>query len=154
MVSMSSFEMEAADGFTWRLLYTKPRAESWVDANLRKQGFEALLPRTPSRAGFVPLFARYVFAGYQPGTGGGGPRSESLAGTYGVQYVVKCGEAPARVPASVIEEIRARMDERGVVRLEELTGRGGVDPIFAKRQRERVYALTRLAQAGFRVRIA
>jgi hypothetical protein len=143
---MSSFEMEAADGFTWRLLYTKPHAEAWVDANLRKQGFESLLPRTPTRAGICPLFSRYVFAGYGPGQ-----RPERFAGTFGVQYVVNCGEAPARVPLNVIEEIRARMDERGIVRLERLTG---ADPIFAKRQRERVYALTRLAQAGFRVRIA
>src|SRR3981189_2586113 len=110
---MSSFEMEAADGFTWRLLYTKPHAEAWVDANLKTQGFGSLLPRTPTHAGFVPLFSRYVFAGYRPGQ-----RPESFAGTYGVQYVVNCGASPACVPVSVIEEIRARMDERGIVRLE------------------------------------
>src|ERR1700730_4618047 len=122
---MAGFEMEAADGFPWRLLYTKPHAEAWVDANLRKQGFESLLPRTPTRAGICPLFSRYVFAGYGPGQ-----RPERFAGTVGGQYVVNCGESPARVPVNVIEDIRARMDERGIVRLERLTN---ADPIFAKR---------------------
>jgi hypothetical protein len=41
------------------------------------------------------------------------------------------------------------MDERGVVVVETLAG---VDPIFAKRQRERLVALEKFAAAGFRVR--
>jgi transcriptional antiterminator RfaH len=143
---MSRFEPFADDGLNWRLLYTRPRAEAWVEANLRNQGFACLLPRTRSRAGLGPLFPRYVFAGYR-----NGHRAESLAGTYGVQYVVRCGASPATVPPSVIQEIAGRMDEWGVVHVESLAG---ADPIFAKRQRERVYALVRLAEAGFRVRVA
>ena len=143
---MSRYELDADDGVSWCLLYTKPRAEVWVDANLRKQGFVCLLPRVGTRAGLGPLFPRYVFAGYTPGQ-----RSQSLAGTYGVQYVVHCAGRPARVPAEVIAEIVARMDARGVVELERSSG---ADPIFAKRQRDRLATLEKFAAAGFKVRVA
>jgi transcriptional antiterminator RfaH len=127
----------------WLLLYTKARAESWADINLRKQGFTTLLPRVRQRDGFGPLFPRYVFVGAPDGTDSRPARS-----TRGVLYVVRCGEKPARVPLEVIDGIRARMDEHGVVELE---GRPVVDPLFARRERERVRALVKFAQAGFRV---
>lgn len=130
----------------WQLLYTKPRAEAWVEINLRKQGYATLLPRVKQRSGFSPLFPRYIFAGFQPGAS---PRP--MRSTLGVLYVVHCGDHPARVPPSVIEEIRRRMDPHGVVRLDEILT---PDPLFAKQQRERTRALVRLAQAGFRVRVA
>jgi hypothetical protein len=127
----------------WLLLYTKARAESWADVNLRKQGFTTLLPRVRQRDGFGPLFPRYVFVGAPVGTDFRPARS-----TRGVLYVVHCGEKPARVPLEVIDGILARMDEQGVVELE---GRAVVDPLFARRERERVRALVKFAQAGFRV---
>ena len=127
----------------WQLLYTKARAETWAEINLRKQGFVTLLPRVRHRDGFGPLFPRYVFVGGPPETDFRSTRS-----TRGVLYVVQCGERPARVPLEVIAEIRSRMDERGVVQLE----RGPiVDSLFAQRERERVRTLVKLARAGFRV---
>jgi hypothetical protein len=63
-------------------------------------------------------------------------------------YVVHCGDRPARVPLEVIDGIRARMDAQGVVEVE---GRPLADPLFERRERERVRALVKLAQAGFRV---
>lgn len=127
----------------WLLLYTKARAESWAEINLRKQGFSTLLPRVRHRGGFAPLFPRYLFVGAPAGT-----ELRSARSTRGVLYVVHCGEKPARVPLDVVQEIRSRMDEHGVVALE---GRPPVDPLFARRERERVRALVKLAQAGFRV---
>jgi len=127
----------------WLLLYTKARAESWAELNLRKQGFTTLLPRVRQHTGFGPLFPRYVFVG--------APTAADLQparSTRGVLYVVSCGETPARVPRDVIAAIRARMDEHGVV---ELDRQPLVEPIFARRERERVRALVKFAQAGFRV---
>jgi hypothetical protein len=65
-----------------------------------------------------------------------------------VLYVVHCGEKPARVPIEVIDGVRARMDAHGVV---ELDSRPASDPLFARRERERVRALVKFARAGFRV---
>jgi hypothetical protein len=127
----------------WLLLYTKARAETWADINLRKQGFATLLPRVRQRHGFAPLFPRYLFVGAPVGTDFRSARS-----TRGVLYIVHCGEKPARVPIDVVRGIQARMDEHGVVELE---GRPVVDSLFARRERERVRALVKFAQAGFRV---
>ena len=127
----------------WLLLYTKARAESWADINLRKQGYATLLPRVRKPNGFAPLFPRYVFVGAPRGTDFRSARS-----TRGVLYVVHCGEKPARVTLDVIDGIRARMDDHGVVQLD---ARPLTDSLFARRERERVRALVRLAQAGFRV---
>jgi transcriptional antiterminator RfaH len=127
----------------WLLLYTKARAEAWADINLRKQGFATLLPRVRQRDGFAPLFPRYLFVGAPVGTDFRSARS-----TRGVLYVVHCGEKPARVPLDLVRDIRARMDEHGVVELE---GRLPADPLFARRERERVRALVKFAKAGFRV---
>lgn len=134
-----------ADVF-WYVLYTKARAESWAEMNLRKQGYNVLLPRIRARAGFAPLFPRYIFVGcraQQPIT--------SLRGTLGVQYVVQAGDQPARVPPEVVEEIRSRMDHLGTVRVDDVHKSPS---LFAARQRERIRAMIRLTQAGFRVRSA
>ena len=138
--------MSSSPELCWQLLYTKARAEEWVEVNLRRQGFATLLPRVRARAGYRPLFPRYVFAGFAPDLS---PRP--MRSTLGVMYVVQCGEQPARVPLDVIDEIHGRMDPRGVVPLEESPA---PDPLFAKRERERVRALVRLAEAGWRVRVA
>ncbi len=136
-------EMSVDRTLNWLLLYTKPRAEAWAEMNLRKQGFETLLPRVRARSSFAPLFPRYLFVGHdeaQP--------TRVLRSTHGILYIVHCGDRPARVPLSVIAEVRSRMDAHGVVTLEESPR---PDPLFAKAQRERVRALVRFAQAGFRV---
>ena len=127
----------------WVLLYTKARAESWADINLRKQGYVTLLPRVRQRTGFAPLFPRYVFAGSPRGVDLRAARS-----TRGVLHVVRCGENPARVPLEIVEEIRARMNEQGVVEIETTPFH---DPLFARRERDRIRALVKFAQAGFRV---
>ena len=127
----------------WLLLYTKARAESWAEINLRKQGFVTLVPRVRQRDGFGPLFPRYVFVGASAQAD-----LRSARSTRGVLYVVQCGDNPARVSPEIIDAIRRRMDSQGVV---ELDDRPTVDPLFVRRERERVRALVKFAQAGFRV---
>jgi hypothetical protein len=134
------------DALSWLLVYTKARAESWADINLRNQGFATLLPRVLARGGFAPLFPRYVFVGHAAHA-----RTEPIRGTAGVLYVVHFGERPARVPSDVIAEVSGRMNHNGVVILE-VTPRP--DSLFAKRQQERLRVLVQLAEAGFRVKTA
>lgn len=127
----------------WLLLYTKPHAESWADINLRKQGFRTLLPRVHLNGRFGPLFPRYVFIGVKEADD-----VRSVRGTRGVLYVVNCGDQPARVPPEVIDDLRGRMDAHGVVHLDDERSRNA---LFSRRDRERVRALVKFAQAGFRV---
>ena len=134
---------ESGFDLCWVLLYTKPHAEIWAEANLRRQGFVTLLPRVRRRGGFAPLFPRYLFAASRPGQ-----PTEPLRHTRGVSYVVHCGPHPARVPGHVIDAVRARMDAHGVVVLDAAPA---PDPLFAKAERERLRTLEKLARAGFRV---
>ena len=129
----------------WKLVYTKARCEAWSEANLRNQGFAVLLPRVRSSSGrsFEALFPRYVFIGHARGRDLSPVRS-----TRGVLRIVEFAGQPARVPSDVIAEIRSRMDAHGVV---ELDAMAPPRPLFDRRAHERLRALVRLAQAGFRV---
>jgi len=138
--------MSCSAEICWQLLYTKPRAETWVEINLRRQGYATLYPQVRARGGLKPLFPRYIFAGFE---GAQSPRP--MRSTMGVLYVVHCGSEPARVPAEVIAEVRGRMNEWGVVTLD--LPAVPRDPLFDRRERERVRALVKLAAAGFRVRV-
>ena len=138
--------MSCGTDLCWQLLYTKPRAETWVEINLRRQGYATLYPLVRARSGLKPLFPRYMFAGFLSGQS---PRP--LRSTMGVLYVVHCGGEPARVPHDVIAGVRSRMNESGVVTLDLPAAR---DPLFDRRERERVRALVKLAAAGFRIRVA
>jgi transcriptional antiterminator RfaH len=130
----------------WKLVYTKAHCEAWCETNLRNQGFAVLLPRVRVRGRFAPLFPRYLFVGHDAGRD-----TRVLSNTRGVRYVVAFGGGPVRVPQSVIDEVRGRMDAHGVVHLEgDMIRR----PLFDRRERERVRALLRFAQAGFRVATA
>jgi transcription termination factor NusG len=131
---------------SWLLVYTKPRAERWVELNLRRQNFLTLLPLVRGRAGFTPLFPRYLFVGIEADIS-----ARPISGTRGVQYIVHFGDQPARVPLEVILDVNARMDAHGVVQLETASSE---DPLFAKHARERTRALLMFAQAGFRVKSA
>jgi hypothetical protein len=126
-------------GVNWILLYTKPRAEAWAEINLRKEGFATLLPRVRQRTGFAALFPRYVLT-VRPER----DTTVTLPGSIGILYVVQGGEGPALVPGDVIGELRARMDERGIVSLDPLPS---LDSLFAPSRRARVRALLRRARA-------
>ena len=137
-------EMPDDPAVSWVLVYTKAHGETWADANLRSQGFATVYPRVASRAGRAPLFPRYLFVGFH---GSDVPRA--LSGTYGVQNVVEFDGRPAHVPRDVILELASRMNEHGTVALDTTVR---TDQLFARRERERVTTLIKLAQVGFRVR--
>jgi transcriptional antiterminator RfaH len=145
-MDQSTPEVGTSSELSWLLVYTKAHAEEWTDINLRNQGFDTLVPRVAVRGGFRPLFPRYVFVGAAHDV-----RTRPVRSTLGVLYVVHNGERPAAVPTHVIDEIRGRMNENGVVHLDRTAAR---DALFAQRERDRIRALIKLAAAGFRVRSA
>ncbi len=86
---------------------------------LRGQGFEVLhlyYATTIKHARRVrrvsrPYFPRYVFASVVEGTS-----LAQINRTIGVSTVVCLGDKPLEIPATVIEELRARGNEQGLVR--------------------------------------
>ena len=142
----STHEVVTGGELSWILVYTKAHSEAWTDINLRRQGFETLMPRVAARGGFRPLFPRYVFVGADKHL-----CTQPVRSTLGVMYVVHYGEQPAAVPMHVIDEIRGRMNENGVVHL---AAKAAPDDLFARRERDRLRTLIKLSAAGFRVRSA
>jgi transcriptional antiterminator RfaH len=100
---------------TWYLAYSKPRQEQTVVQELCNQGYQAYAPLRAKRRRLGRsaigggakatefMFPRYVF--FQPGRPG-----QSIApvrSTRGVNHLVSFGHGPVRVPAAVVEQVRA-----------------------------------------------
>lgn len=106
----------------WYVAHTHPRGERLALANLERQGFAAFLPeylkrrRHARRMDWVraPLFPRYLFVAMDIARA----RWRAIASTVGVSHLVCHGDRPAAVPDGVVEDIRARMDARGLVPVE------------------------------------
>ncbi len=105
----------------WGVVNTHAKAEDTAAAHLIRQGFEIFLPRHlkvrrhARRRDSVraPLFPGYMFVWLDPERLGW----RSIRSTVGVKSIVQFDEYPAAVPDAVIEEIRARQDEDGLVRI-------------------------------------
>jgi transcriptional antiterminator RfaH len=106
-------------GHGWYLVQTKPNAYRLAERNLMRQGIEVFLPlleETQAQgARFVSitrqLFPGYLFVAAELG------QLRSINGTVGVSRLVSFGATPARVPLALVEELRARCDNKGVMRL-------------------------------------
>ncbi|MEQ9491428.1 MAG: transcription termination/antitermination NusG family protein [Alphaproteobacteria bacterium] len=108
----------------WFAIHTKPGGERLAEGNLLRQGFEAYLPlrtktRRRGRRGVsikTPLFPRYIFVRIdldeQPW--------RKISNTFGVAYIVSFGGRPAPLQDSVIDEIKARETDDGVIDLSQL----------------------------------
>lgn len=125
----------------WYVVHTQPNGEARADLNLRRQGFATYLPRYARRRSHArrrevvkrPLFPRYLFVGLDVAR----DRWRAIHSTFGVNRLVLAGEAPLPVPEGVIDEIRAREDDEGLIALGLPAGVGPgsrvrlVDGIFA-----------------------
>ena len=108
-------------GQRWYVVHTQPHHEARADVNLQRQGFATYLPRylrtrrharrteTVAR----PLFPRYLFVALDVTR----DRWRAIHSTFGVSHLVQAGEEPISVPAGVVEEIRAREGQDGLVAL-------------------------------------
>jgi transcriptional antiterminator RfaH len=115
---------------SWFVVRTQSRAEVKAMQHLINQGFVAYLPRYRRRVRHArrneivlrPLFPGYLFVNLDPER----CRWRSINGTVGVREILTNGDTPLAVPDRIIDEIRAREDETGAVKL--------VAPTFARGQ--------------------
>jgi transcriptional antiterminator RfaH len=107
----------------WYVLQTKPKQESRAAMNLRRWQIETLAPRVQetqySRTGrlcvrLAPLFPNYLFARFEP------ERIQKVRLTRGVHRIVGLGEYATPIDDSVIDLIRNRIGEDGMIRQREL----------------------------------
>ena len=107
---------------SWYVVHTHPRGEHLALTHLRRQDFEAYLPqylkrrRHARRTDWVlaPLFPRYLFVNMDVAQ----TRWRAINSTIGVHYLVCNGDAPSAIPPGIVDEIRAREDDKGVVVME------------------------------------
>jgi len=103
----------------WYAIYTKVQEEVWAANNLRERGLEVYLPRYSRRRSharrvdFVkaPLFPRYLFARADVEIG----ERPAMAYAQGVEYVVGFGGRLSVVHDQIIDELRAREDQSGLI---------------------------------------
>ncbi|MQA67545.1 MAG: transcriptional activator RfaH [Alphaproteobacteria bacterium] len=106
---------------TWYVVQTQPNSERKAAFHLERQDITVYLPQYLKRWRHArktdlrptPLFPRYLFIAMDIAQA----RWRAVRSTIGVSALVCNGERPAAVPDGVVETIRAREDERGLVPL-------------------------------------
>ncbi len=104
----------------WCAVQTHVRSEDKAAFHLKRQGFEVFLPKHLKRRMHArridwvpaPLFPRYLFVAIDPLA----TQWSSIRSTVGVSNLVRFGNRPATVPTDIITEIKARQDEKGMVK--------------------------------------
>jgi transcriptional antiterminator RfaH len=118
--------------FHWFAIQCRSHAEANVDFSLRTMEIETPLPlvRRPIRHATRvarmlprPMFPGYFFARFCPAKS-----LRAVAYSRGVLRVLDAGDRPRPVEETVIESVRARMDDGGFVTLEERPFRAGDNP--------------------------
>ena len=120
---------------SWYVVQTQPNAERKALAHLARQGFETYLPcyrktrRHARRTEIVaaPLFPRYMFVSVDVAL----QRWRSLRSTIGVSGLICNGETPAAVPLGIVEALRLREGEDGLIDI-------GREPVFSRGDKVRV----------------
>ncbi len=101
----------------WYLVKTKPLNEKRVFTRLAGAGYTCLFPRfakKPRRGGqpgVRPLFPTYLFVRFAI------EQLRTIRYTHGVSRIVSFGPEPQPVEEGIIDAIRGRMDEEGMVAL-------------------------------------
>jgi transcriptional antiterminator RfaH len=105
----------------WYVVQTQTHAEQKAAFHLQRQGFTVYLPQHLKRWRHArktelrptPLFPRYLFVAMDIAQA----RWRAIQSTFGVSALVCNGDRPATVPDGVLDDIRAREDESGLVPL-------------------------------------
>lgn len=121
----------------WYVVQTHAHSEGKAAEHLRRQGFDAYLPRYRKKRRHArrvetvsaPLFPRYLFVAVDVAT----QRWRSIRSTVGVTQLICNGDRPTAVSGAVVEQLRSREDERGLIKLDQR-------PQFAAGEKIRVVA--------------
>src|SRR6185437_9336663 len=124
-------------GTRWYVVQTQVNREATAAQNLRRQGYEVYLPRYLRRRRHArkvdfaakPLFPRYMFVAIDMAA----QRWRAIQSTFGVARLVCNGDDPALVPDGVVSALKAREDERGLIKMD-------TRPPFASGDKVRVLA--------------
>ena len=108
----------------WYVAQTHRRDEEKAAWHLRRQEFSVYLPRYLTRRRHArrvdwvkaPLFPRYLFIEMDSEH----TQWRCINSTIGVSRLVCNGDRPAPVPDGIVEDIVARSDNRGLVRLDRM----------------------------------
>jgi transcriptional antiterminator RfaH len=103
----------------WYVVQTHALAENKALFHLKRQGFNAYLPRYLKRRQHArktdwvpaPLFPRYMFLHMDPERS----RWLNIRSTIGVSHLVCHGNIPAPISDDIIEDIRGRESEAGLI---------------------------------------
>jgi transcriptional antiterminator RfaH len=118
----------------WYVVQTQLHAETKAANHLRRQDFPVYLPRYLKRRRHArrteivaaPLFPRYMFVAIDQLT----QRWRSIRSTIGVAHLICNSDGPAPVPEFVIDELRGREDESGLIRLDAKPRFAPGDPVL------------------------
>jgi transcriptional antiterminator RfaH len=113
--------MSTVIGHRWYVVRTQPHAEIKANTHLGRQGFDTYLPRYLKKRRHArrvetvkaPLFPSYLFVAINRQT----QRWRCINSTLGVSHLVCNGDEPAPLADSVIDALRQRENESGLVRL-------------------------------------
>jgi transcriptional antiterminator RfaH len=105
----------------WYAVHTHPQGENKAAFHLRQQDYTVYLPQFLKRRSHArkvdwvpgPLFPRYLFVNFGDTAG----RWRPINSTIGVSHIVCQGTSPMEVPGDIIETIRARENDKGIVAL-------------------------------------
>lgn len=103
----------------WYVVQTQAHSERKAAFHLERQGFAVYLPQYLKRWRHArktemrpaPLFPRYLFVAMDVAQA----RWRAIRSTIGVSSLVCNGDRPAPVPEGIVEDIRGREDERGLL---------------------------------------
>jgi len=104
---------------SWFVVHTHANAENKAAINLQRQGFTVYLPQYLKKRSHArkvdwvraPLFPRYLFLGMDKCRA----KWRSINSTIGVTNLVSRAGEPAEISADIIEMIRSREDEKGLI---------------------------------------
>jgi transcriptional antiterminator RfaH len=116
--------MTTISGPCWHVAHTHVHGEVKAAFHLRRQGYSVYLPRYLKRRRHArrietvaaPLFPRYLFIAIDRQVQGW----RSIQSTVGVSHLVCNGEEPATVADAIIDDLRMREDEHGLVGLDRM----------------------------------